>query len=513
MLQIHRSSKFILFATILFSAILGLLRFNSLQLGASQDDAHYIILAESLSSGQGYQLINFPHPQLERAFPPGWPILLTLPVYLLPGNFTVLKIITWILWLASLPLIHRLFAKRIESPYLEILIGLIALNPLLVGTSVTVMSESAYLFFSLIVLTVFDTWQSKADKTKIPLIVLMALLALYTQLIRTVGISISAALPIYFVYTRRFREAGIAGGVFVLGAILQAWLNLRSGGSMVSAAYETQVFNSSIIEKIGQMGANGAGYMNEVIAGSLVPIFGEKFTSFIGPLLPLLSNSTIILLLFFGLVLSFKKFELIDIYFVIYFLAILAFWNPKVGSVKVRFLIPILPFLYFYLIHGSRWVIGKLSGNHPAYAPRIITGLAGMIMLISLVRNLQDWHSPIRDQMTDLSIGADWISRNTPSDAIIMVNEPIAAYLYTQRKTLAYPPVAQGIEKFIKNQGVDYIIISPKLQSPRTINLDNVTLTKFLPLFEENPDRFILVYGNSEYNVSVYKYEESSSSQ
>ena len=34
------------------------MRFNSLQLGLSYDDAHYIILA-NLASGQGYQLINF----------------------------------------------------------------------------------------------------------------------------------------------------------------------------------------------------------------------------------------------------------------------------------------------------------------------------------------------------------------------------------------------------------------------------------------------------------------------
>jgi hypothetical protein len=139
----HRFSKYIPPILILISTALGLLRFNSLQPGTSYDDAHYIILAESLSSGQGYELINFPHPQIERAFPPGWPILLTPLTFLFPGNYTVLKLLTLVLWLASLLLIYKFFSKRIESPYLEILAGLIAINPLLVGTSVTVMSESA----------------------------------------------------------------------------------------------------------------------------------------------------------------------------------------------------------------------------------------------------------------------------------------------------------------------------------------------------------------------------------
>ena len=82
-------TKYILAIFAIASAFFGFLRFNSLQLGTSYDDAHYIILAESLSSGQGYQLINFPRPQIERAFPPGWPMLLTPLTFLFPGTYTV----------------------------------------------------------------------------------------------------------------------------------------------------------------------------------------------------------------------------------------------------------------------------------------------------------------------------------------------------------------------------------------------------------------------------------------
>lgn len=513
MLQTHRPSKYILPILILISAILGLLRFNSIQVGTSYDDAHYIILAESLSSGQGYQLINFPRPQIERAFPPGWPILLTPLTFLFPGNYTALKLLTLILWLASLLLIYKLFSKRVESPYLEILIGLIAVNPLMVGTSVTVMSESAYLFFSLIVLTLFDSWHGKTEGTNYWLIILIAAAALYAQLIRTVGISIFVALLIYFLFTRRFREAGITLGVFALGAVLQTWLNFRNGGSVVSAKYESQVFNSSVIEKIWQMWSNVLGYFNEVLAGSLVTAFGEKVPPLIGPAIPRLANTIIILLIIIGLMLSLKKFQLLHIYFAIYILAILAFLNPRVGSIKARFLIPIIPFLYFYLIQGIKWGINKLTKNNINYNTWIVAALTGIIVLFSLTRNLQDWRSPVRNQMTDLSIGAAWVSQNAPSDAIIMVNEPVPAYVHVQRKTMAYPSEEQGIEKYLNNQSIDYIIISPKLQSPRSTDLDKFTETQLLPFLEANPDRFVVVYDNSEYNVTVYKYEGSSSSE
>lgn len=512
MQRIHRFSKYFLIILITVSAGLGLLRFNSLQLGTSYDDAHYIILAESLSSGQGYQLINFPRPQIERAFPPGWPILLAPLTLLFPSNYTVLKLFSLLLWLASILLIYKLFSRRFESPHLEIVTGLAAVNPLLVGTSVTVMSESAYLFFSLLALTFFDSWNSKTEGKKDWLIVLIAIIALYSQLIRTIGVSLSLALVVYFLLSRRFREAGLTMGVFMAGTLLQTWINLRNGGSVVSAGYQSQVFNSSVIEKIGQMWANTLGYFNEVLAGALFPIFSAKGASLLSnyglQTLPVILNAAIILLIIFGAVLSRKRIRLMDLYFIVYILGILAFWNPKVGSVKARFLIPIIPFLYFYFMQGMNWAFTKFTRNR-INATRIAAGVTGIIALTLLARNLQDWRNPVMEQMTDLSVGTSWVSENAPPDAIIMVNEPVPAYVHVQRKTIGYPNAGQDLEKYLNNQGIDYIVVSPKLQSPRNNDLDEDIENQILPALSSTPDKFMVVYSNPEYNVTVYLYQGS----
>ncbi|MBI5963759.1 MAG: hypothetical protein HY863_09820 [Chloroflexi bacterium] len=505
MIQTHRIFKYIPALFMIISAALGALRFNSLQLGASYDDAHYIILAESLSSGQGYELINFPNPQIERAFPPGWPILLTPITFLFPGNYTILKLFTLLLWLASMPLLYKLLSPRIESPYLEIMLGLAALNPLLVGTSVTVMSESAYLFFSLATLVLFDSGNS--GKPKYGFVILIALAALFTQLIRTVGISIFIALVIYYLFSRRFREAAITLGVFALGALIQFWLNLRNGGSLISAGYESQVFNGSVIEKIGQMWSNLLGYLNETVAGSLMPVFGEKVTSLIGPIIPLIINAVILLPIVLGLLLSRKKLHLMDIYVLIYLLGILAFWNPKVGSVKARFLIPMIPFLYFYLIQGLKWIFDRFTKNNLTHAARLMFGAAGLIAILLLARNVQDWRSPVSGQMTDLSIGTGWVAENAPAEAIVMVNEPVPAYVQMRRKTIGYPKDLHNIEKYIVNQGIDYIIISPELQSPRSTELDKDVEAQLLPILNGDPGKYTVVYHNAEHNVTVYKFE------
>lgn len=486
----QRNSNLFLLVLILASAVLAFLRFNSLQIGTSYDDAKYIILAESLASGQGYELINFPRPQIERNFPPGWPLVLAPFTLVFPKNYDTLKIVSLVLWLASIILIYKLFSKRLDSPYLEILTALVALNPLLVGTSVMLMSESAYLFFSLLALVAFD----KVDGKKFGWLILASLLAFYTQQVRTIGIALTASLLVILLLSKRFKEMGMIGILFIGGFALQGWINLRNGGTVISSGYEAQVLSGSLMEKVGQVWSNASGYFDQVLAGSLIPIFGTRLDTMFGWLF-LLLNIAILLLLVLGL---FKlKLEWIHIYFVIYMAGILAFWNPQVGSVKARFLIPILPFLYFYFLNGLKWLTKENT--------RIVIGISAFIALVLLARNIQDWRSPIREQMTDLSIGSSWIAENAPADAIVMVNEPVPAYVHVKRKTINFPKNGQDLEQYLNNQGVDYIIIAPLLQSPRGTELDK-DIKEVQVEIVSLPGEFQLVFEDEENNVTVYEY-------
>lgn len=490
--------KYFLLIIICLSAILALLRFDSLQIGTSYDDAHYIILAESLSSGQGYELVNFPRPQLERAFPPGFPLLLTPLAFLFPNNYSILKLFSLVLWLVSIYLVYKIFSKKLSSPYLEILITWVALNPLLIGTSVTVMSESAYLFFSLLAIYLFDKWE---NKKQVWLIILISILVFYTQLIRTIGIALFIAFILYLLFSRRFREIAISVIVFLIGTLIQRFIT----GSLISTGYQSQVFNSSISEKIGQVFSNALGYYNEVISSSLIPIFGSRLDSILENyglgFIPFVFNIIILFLIAFGIFRIHPKLEWMHFYFVIYVLGILAFWNPNVGSVKARFLIPILPFLYFYFLTGVKFFIEKFPQSN-----RVAVTLAILISIPLLARNIQDIINPVKNQITDLSIGASWVAENAPADSIVMVNEPVPAYPHVQRKTINFPKGNQDLIRYLDNQGIDYIIISPLLQSSRSLDLDPFIKNEVLSVLQSNPDLFSLVHENKEYNVFVYQY-------
>lgn len=492
-----KPSSLFLLILIPASAFLALLRFDSPQLGTSYDDAHYIILAESLVSGEGYKLINFPRPQIERNFPPGFPILLAPFTLVFQKNFEALKLVSLVLWLASIPLVHKFFSKRLNSPGLEVLTAFVAFNPLLIGSSVSVMSESAYVFFSLLALVVFD----KTDDKKVGWLILAAILAFYSQQIRTIGIALSASLLIYLASTRRFRDFGIASFILILGFSLQAWFNLRNGGSIISSGYEAQVLGGSAMEKISQVGSNVSGYFDQILAGSLIPIFGTRLDS-IFPAIFFVLNLAILLTIAGGLFAAKPKLEWMHLYFAIYLIGILAFWNPKVGSVKARFLIPILPFFYFYFLTGLNWAAEKLNAR---FAERGLIIGACIISIILLARNILDWRNPIREQMTDISIGTSWIAEHAPADAIVMVNEPVPAYVHVKRRTINFPKNDQDLEKYLENQGVDYIVIAPLLQSPGSTELSK-EVSQIDAEIQALPGRFELVFEDKGNNVRIFEY-------
>ena len=150
---------------IIVSALLGLLRIDTIQVGSFYDDSHYIVLAESLANGSGYRLINYPVSPPENAFPPGWSLILSPFVAFFPENYALLKVVSFAFWLLSILLILRLFRQRINHGWLTFLIVYVVIHPAMVGISGTVMSESAYLFFSLSSLVVIARWQRERPVT------------------------------------------------------------------------------------------------------------------------------------------------------------------------------------------------------------------------------------------------------------------------------------------------------------------------------------------------------------
>src|SRR5690349_12826039 len=97
-----------------------ILRLNSV-VGEFKDDAWYVLLAESLLKGQGYQLINFPIQGVTPFYPPVFPTLLAIAYSIYPSfpeNIWLLKSVSIIAMLLSGVVIYFYFQQHRNLPKL-----------------------------------------------------------------------------------------------------------------------------------------------------------------------------------------------------------------------------------------------------------------------------------------------------------------------------------------------------------------------------------------------------------
>jgi hypothetical protein len=188
-------------------------------------------------------------------------------------------------------------------------------------------------------------------------------------------------------------------------------------------------------------------------------------------------------------------------------IGVLAFWNPAVGSAQSRFLIPMIPFLYLYMLLGTSWIANSLLRKHRQGTQVLSAALLSVVLLLSVARNVQDWRSPVRDRIKDLSVGTAWIAQHSAPESIVMSRDPVPDYLYARRRTVPYPTTGSDIEEYLRTREVDYIVVAPKLQTPKTTLLDEYTRTALVPLIESKPAEFQPVFTSTVHNVMVYRVE------
>jgi 4-amino-4-deoxy-L-arabinose transferase-like glycosyltransferase len=517
-----------LIALISLSAFLGFLRFDGIQVGMFYDDARYIILSESIATGQGYRLISFPYAPAEEAFPPGWPLLLAPFTYLFPGNYTVMKVLSFLFVLATIPLMYSLFAAFLKRPYRELAVALAALNPLMIGAMGTVMSESAYLFFSLLALKLFILWEREKEPSTYTYWLLglaVVATALYAQLTRTIGFSLLLAIFSYLLLARRFRLLASIFGVVAIGILPQVWINLQRGSSLSSPSYERVVLNlSAPLEKLAQMLDNLQHYtLGQVISGNVIPIFRTKNSDILGSIIGATAtdilfftlNLLILGLIGAGFVYSWRRRSIVHLYVIFYGLALLAFWYPDGAGVQPRLLIPLLPFLSLTLCSVVAGIASYLKGRSNSHTVSggigagVLWALTLLIISMLIIVNLYEWQNPLRNRATDISVGAEWLAENTSVEAVIMSPHPELTYLYARRKTVFSPASiwdAAEIKAYMERHKVDYVLVAERLRIPRPTGLDAFTREVLLPLLADEPDVFQLVHRDQNH-AEIYRVD------
>jgi len=497
---------------IIVSALLGLLRIDTIQVGSFYDDSHYIVLAESLANGSGYRLINYPVSPPENAFPPGWSLILSPFVAFFPENYALLKVVSFAFWLLSILLILRLFRQRINHGWLTFLIVYVVIHPAMVGISGTVMSESAYLFFSLSALVVIECWQR--EPTRWQWTVVGFVVACCATAIRTVGITLIAAIVVGWLLQQRWDRKLILRVIFaalLLTGVIA--ILLASGIRMISDEYQEYLkFILSQLTEYLQFWKQLEAVSFPSLADAVIPVFDLSITTTLLTETGVYILSVVLLLVVaVGLLYELRKRQIVELY-VLFYVILLYFWVVFIKEVQPRLLIPIIPFLCYYffsvLIGVSNWLTTRFA-SASGFVKRMTPLVAASLLLLLLARNVQDWRKPQRERSVDLSLSGNWLRTNSVENSVIMAIDAVPTYLYARRHTVNYPTEGENIAEYLAENQVDYVLIQPSLKDvDRTKNLSELneyTVTKLQPYLNAHPEDFEGVFAIPTQNIVVYE--------
>lgn len=160
-----------------------------------EDSAVYVLLAEALASGRGYTNISYVGDPSNVQYPPFFPLILTPVVYFFGRNFLLMKVVVLLFAFASLLFTYLFIERRAGEKKALLITAVLGISPTFFVYSHEVMSEIAYLCFSLLTLHFLRRynrerrWLTSSGASA----VIFIILAYFT---RSIGLSLLLAAPV-----------------------------------------------------------------------------------------------------------------------------------------------------------------------------------------------------------------------------------------------------------------------------------------------------------------------------
>jgi hypothetical protein len=447
-------------------------------LGLFVDDAWYALLAKSLATGQGYQLINSPSPGILPVYPPVYPFLVSL-VYRLwpsfPNNVMLLKSVSIVAMLVVGLASYRHFNRDREWSHLVSLVSAltVTLTPGLVflATSST-MSECVFTCFQLLAVVVIESAaRAENGKTELRNAALGGALAAIAFLTRSIGLAVIGAGLVFLLKERRWRSAAVfvaAVAIFAAPWVIYSRTHQPTAeqraeqGGMIVQDYSAQFWQVRAGDSSSAL--VGADRLPERMWGNAMKIIGNNVAMLFTPMLHRSSKLSgeetleqglathalsyvLSLVVLLGFALSARRRLGLAEITVVFTLGITCLWPWD----TYRFLLPLLPFLFAYLLEAFRgardFTQHQLETKNAAEPWRAMTIFAGLFLALFLydhsvyIAKRSDlsraeylpWQAIFNENMEALN----WIRDKAPEDAIFCSINPALIHLYTGRKSVA----------------------------------------------------------------------------
>jgi len=424
--------------------------------GYWRDDGTYVSDARALAEARGYRRVEMPEAPLETQYPIGYPAALSLAFRLAPSfpeNLPLL-LLPGALGAACAVLLACFYWQAMwQTPIREAVLvgGLAAISPVFVAFVRYTMSDLFYAGIATAALVCADCLARGSLRRERSFVVLAALLAAGAFLSRSIGISLAAAVVLAPLLRRRFDLAALALGVTL--ACLAPWWAWRAGAAASNASLEMhrllavdlsyapwlphnveQVVHV-VHQNLGRL-ILGLGYFQLGIPGEFVgrAIAAGGARLVCVHLLFALAVAAVVT----GFVASARRrLGTLHLYALGYVAIALVY-----AATPHRFLVPWAPFLLFFLLWGTRSIVGCVGGERAgSVAAAVVASVLGLAFVLDDAKLLQSTEShyvmrerPAGVDFTELRSVERWLRDFTDENDRIASPWPGGLFLATGRR-------------------------------------------------------------------------------
>ena len=471
--QMSRSSLMTAIGLLAGTLAIYVLRLNGAA-GLMVDDGWYILLAKSLAEGTGYRMISSPFPEVVPLYPPGFSALLSLVFHIspaFPGNVALLKSVSIAAMLGIGFLTYVYLRGRELSTELAACAALaVVITPAFVflATS-TVMSECVFTLSQLAAVVLIQRSVTESSR-RAPISTIAAGLATAgAVLVRSAGLTIALAIGLWLLKERLWKRAILFGAVVAIGIVpwmLFARANAPTpeqqtthGGSIVYS-YGEQIWmrwagdpasgTVTVRDIPARIGVNVVDVFARGMGGIFAPSLlrsaaesGEEMVALGGsaglgsgsmgsPFLTMVISSALSTLAFVGFVQTARNHITVAELLVPISLSMIFLWPFW----SFRFVMPLTPYLFFYVITGIR-TIAPLSAVRIALLCVIGLHVFDHAKYVIAARGEQAPNVSWLVQANDTRAALEWMTTHL-DDGLVATTNPALVHLSTGHKTLSF---------------------------------------------------------------------------
>ncbi len=499
-------SSFVLWALALTALyiVAGLLLYEP-ALFPGGDNADYMILGEALRTGEGYRDLHLPGAPLHAKYPPGYPAVLAMLGLL--GGIQWFKVSSLVLGALGVWTLAHLGRTLTSERAALAAVALLAVSPVLLEYSHYVLSEAPFTSLVLLSLYFASRPQESAAGRDFAFALIFAVAAFLT---RTAGLALLAALPLGELAHRRGRRAGVAALVGVSVAALWGLYQRAAAPGRPGYLQELLLINpydpaagrAAVADLVTRTAANAWTYVSRVLPESLMGVTATE-VSVLGTLLGIVMAGSALS----GWVARARESVRTPEIFALMYGALIVVW-PSVWTDR-RFLLPLLPLVLLYAVHGADRLGERLADRRGWLATAGLTLLVGGVATRSIVGLIPERRECVASfragapcdppALASLYAAARWTGDNTPPDAVVANRKPSLFFWFSRRQgdLYRYSSEPELVLRGLEEMGADYVVVD---------QVSATTLRYLVPAVQQHPDRFTVVYKAGEPATLVLRF-------